>query len=75
MNLEDARCDKLKWTAEGFAGPDYYQTLAASGEITMSPKGLADSFDPNEPGVQKRVHRSPTSRNQASFGKSVASIT
>ena len=23
----------------------------------MNPKGPADSFDPNEPGVQKRVHR------------------
>ncbi len=29
--------------------PDYYQTLAATGEIAMNPKGPSGSFDPNEP--------------------------
>jgi sulfatase modifying factor 1 len=45
-----------EWTSDWYR-PDYYQTLAASGQIVMNPKGPTDSFDPNEPGVQKRVHR------------------
>ena len=34
-----------------------YQILAASGEVTVNPTGPADSFDPSEPGVPKRVQR------------------
>jgi formylglycine-generating enzyme required for sulfatase activity len=36
--------------------PDYYGDLAARG-VARNPHGPASSFDPTEPGVQKRVMR------------------
>jgi formylglycine-generating enzyme required for sulfatase activity len=45
-----------EWTSDWYR-PDYYQTLAASGDIAVNPKGPVDSFDPSEPRVWKRVHR------------------
>jgi formylglycine-generating enzyme required for sulfatase activity len=38
--------------------PDYYQTLARSGKAERTnPQGPSDSFDPDEPGTQKKVTR------------------
>jgi formylglycine-generating enzyme required for sulfatase activity len=45
-----------EWVSDWYR-PDYYETLAASDKIAVNPKGPADSFDPSEPGVQKKVHR------------------
>ena len=45
-----------EWTSDWYRA-DYYQTLASSGEVAVNPTGPSNSFDPNEPGVQKRVHR------------------
>jgi formylglycine-generating enzyme len=36
--------------------PDYYATLAAAG-VAHNPQGPLNSFDPDEPGVPKRVQR------------------
>jgi formylglycine-generating enzyme required for sulfatase activity len=54
--LFDVAGNVWEWTSNWYRA-DYYETLAASGEIAMNPKGPADSFDPNKPGVRKRVQR------------------
>ena len=54
--LYDIAGNVWEWTSDWYRA-DYYQTLAASGEIAMNPKGPVDSFDPGEPGIPKRVQR------------------
>ena len=54
--LYDMAGNVWEWTSDWYRA-DYYQTLSATGEVAINPKGPADSLDPNEPGVQKRVQR------------------
>jgi formylglycine-generating enzyme required for sulfatase activity len=45
-----------EWCADWYR-PDHYPNLAAKGGVTTNPGGPTDSFDPQEPGVSKRVQR------------------
>ncbi|MNT58892.1 Formylglycine-generating sulfatase enzyme [compost metagenome] len=44
-----------QWLSDWYR-PDSFKELAKKGLIS-NPKGPLDSFDPQEPGIQKRVHK------------------